>query len=188
MELTLLFFASFGSVIVLFLFYSGYFTPVKFTTVELPTLTLAVLPFVGAYKTSSSLQVELFEELKDAGLDVDSSAGIYFDNPKKVVESEHRSLVGVVIKPENRERFLALDSKARLVELQSQKVLHTSFAYKSGLSILLAIMKVYPAILKRVKRQAFELYENIEVYDFPHKRLHFYFPKQSVESLWDLHK
>lgn len=188
MELLLLFFASFGSVIVLFLFYSGYFTPLKFKTIDLPEITLALIPYIGAYKTSSTLQVELFEALKDAGLDVDSSAGIYFDNPKEVEETKNRSLIGVVIKADDKEKFLALESDARLVELRAQKVLHTDFAYKSGLSILLAIMKVYPAILKRAKRQAFEVYESIEVYDFPNKTLHFYFPKQSIKSLWDLHK
>ena len=188
MELVLLFIASFGSVIVLFLFYSGYFTPIKFKTVDLPEMSLALVPFVGAYKTSSALQVELFQELKDAGLDVDSSAGIYFDNPKEVAEDENRSLIGVVIKVEDKEKFLALHLDARFVELKSQKVLHTDFAYKSGLSIMLAIMKVYPAIMKRAKRHSFDVYESIEVYDFPNKSLNFYFPKQTVEYLWDLHK
>ena len=188
MELLLLFFASFGSVIVLFLFYSGDFTPIKFRTLDLPEMTLALVPYVGAYKTSSALQVELFQELKDAGLDVDSSAGIYFDNPKDVAEVDNRSLIGVVIKPGDKEKFLSLETDARLVELKTQKVLHTSFAYKSGLSIMLAIMKIYPAIMKRAKRQSFDVYESIEVYDFPNKSLNFYFPKQTVENLWDLHK
>jgi len=188
MELLLLFFTSFGSVIVLFLFYSGYFTPIKFTTMDLPEMTLALVPYVGAYKTSSTLQVELFDELKDAGLDVDSSAGIYFDNPKEVAEVENRSLIGVVIKHDDKEKFLALGSDVRLVTLETTKVLHTGFSYKSGLSIMLAIMKIYPAIKNRAKRQAFEVYESIEVYDFPNKTLNFYFPKQTLESLWDLHK
>lgn len=188
MELILLFIASFGSVVVLFLFYSGYFTPISFKSVDLPEITLVLVPFVGAYKTSSALQVELFQALKDAGLDVDSSAGIYFDNPKEVVEAENRSLVGVVIKAQDKEMFLALHSDARFVELKSQKVLHTDFAYKSGLSIMLAIMKVYPAMMKRAKRKSFDLHESIELYDFPNKRLHFYFPKESMASLWDLHK
>lgn len=188
MELLLLFFASFGSVIVLFLFYSGYFTPITFKTIDLPELTLALVPYVGPYKSSSTLQVKLFEELKEAGLDIDSSAGIYFDNPKLVAEAENRSLIGVVMKDEDKEKFLALNSDARLVELVSQKVLYSGFAYKSGLSIMLAIMKIYPAIVKGAKRQAFDVYESIEVYDFPNKTLNFYFPKQSIESLWNLHK
>ncbi len=186
MELILLFFGSFGAVIVLFLFYSGYFNPVLFKTQTLPQYYLALRPLVGDYKNSPSIQAELMQELVDGGLVIDTTAGIYFDNPKELEKDKLRSLVGVVIKAEQLDLFKALHSDARLVELEEQKAFHTSWNYKSGLSIMLAIMRVYPAIFKRAKRDHFEIFQSIEIYDFSQKRLDYYFPKQTLDSLWEV--
>ncbi len=186
MELVFLFLLSFGSVIVVFAFYLGYFKPVKFKTQKLPTLSMAVRPYIGDYKNAAAAQVSLMQELQAAGLSVDSTVGIYFDNPKRVDSKALRSLVGVVISDE--ETLIRSGVAASYIRLEADDAFHTSWVYKSGLSIMVAIMKVNPAFAKRAKRQGFEVLQSIEYYDFNNKVLHFYFPKQSLESLWEMHK
>ncbi len=185
MELFLLFFGAFSTVIVLFLAYLGYFNTVRFKVTKLPKLTLALMPFEGSYKESTALQVELFKRMQEAGLTSDRSCGIYFDDPKKVASNRLRSLVGMVVAEHEKESFLALQTQAKLIELEEDEAIVSSFAYKSGLSILLAISKIYPAFDKYAKRNGLEKFQSIEVYDFSKKKLYFYFPKESKEKLWD---
>ena len=113
MELVLLFILSFGSVLVIFSFYLGYFTPVKFKLVETPSDTFAMIPFVGSYKDATTKQVELLSALVKGGLDVSVTAGIYFDDAKQTKDEVCRSLVGVLVK--DIEAFKALDVSTFLI-------------------------------------------------------------------------
>lgn len=188
MELVLLFFASFGFVIILFLIYSGFFKPVIFKTIDMPKLTLALLPFQGDYKDSAPLQVEVMKLCQGAEIKITNTAGIYFDDPKKVAKEELRSLVGVVITEDQIETVKGLHSDIEIVSLENVKAFHTKWIYKTGLSITLAILKVYPAMKRFSKREGFQIYQSIEVYDFPNKELNYYFPKQDKETLWKVPK
>lgn len=184
MELFLLFLFSFSSVIIVFFIYLGYFNPVKFEIKDTPSLEMAVVSFVGAYKDATSKQLEVLKVLAEAGLDVSATVAIYFDDAKKMEDEVCRCLVGVVIK--DVKAFSDLNLDMQLLALPIVKSYFTSFSYKSGLSIMLAIMKIYPAIKKRHKRHNAVLYESIEVYDFTNKVLNYYFPKESIASLWKL--
>ena len=146
---------------------------------------MAVRSYIGDYKDAATVQVQLMQELQASGLSVDSTVGIYFDNPKLVDSKALRSLVGVVVSDE--EALIRSGVDASYLRFEAADAFHTSWVYKSGLSIMVAIMKVYPAFRKRAKRQEFEVLQSIEHYDFSNKELHFYFPKQSVESLWKIH-
>jgi hypothetical protein len=148
-------------------------------------MTLAVVPYVGDYKKSAAAQIALIQELKDAGLRVKEAAGIYFDNPKEVESDKLRSLVGAVLQDDELEKFRSLNSKAKLVKLHKESAFYTKWDYKSGLSMMLAIMKIYPAIKKHAKLVGFDVHESIETYEFANKQLNYYFPKQSMEKLWE---
>lgn len=185
MELFFLFFAAFGSVIFLYIAYLGYFNPIRFERNSLPVSTAALLPFVGSYKDAVAKQLELFKLMQEAGLKSNKSCGIYLDDPKQVPAERLRSMVGMIVAKDEVEEFNALNSGAKLVNFEPEATLSTTFAYKSGISILLAINKIYGAYEKYLKRVGKARSSAIEIYDFERKKLFFYFPDQSKEQLWE---
>lgn len=181
MELIFLFFGSFGAVVILFLAYSGFFKPVLFSKVERTPFYAAFTKAQGDYKDIPHKQIEVFNALQNKGIESNVSFGIYYDDPKKVAKEQLRAVCGVII---DEAQAKALEgSGIELLSFPKMQSYKAGFVYKSGLSIMLAIIKVYPAFKKFAKRLGVEPRMTLEIYDFPNKQIEFYFPLENEEAL-----
>jgi len=98
--------------------------------------------------------------------------GMYFDNPQKVEKSKLRSEVGCILENADTTRIFWLKSKFEIKVLPVKDYITAEFPYKGKMSILIGLMKVYPALLKNVKANGYsEEGPIMEIYDLPNNKI-----------------
>ncbi len=98
--------------------------------------------------------------------------GIYYDNPQKVEKEKLRADVGNILENPTPEVLAQLTPNYNIRTLEKQQYLVTEFPYKNQMSIILGIMRVYPALNRYIREN--NLSEEgfvMEIYDVPGKKI-----------------
>ncbi|CAM1327110.1 TEX264 (predicted), partial [Pycnogonum litorale] len=174
---SLMLLAVFTLLIILFLtifilvIYSGLFTEIVIKTCKPPfaSLEVAYKYSRGVYKNCSILFTEvhaLAPSLKNYG--------IYYDDPDKVKQNDLRYIVGAVLSDGENPDLTADDEvRQKLLEhgykIQSfpvvENVVMTSFPFKSMVSVMIAISRVYPRLKNYIEEHKLCAYPIIEIYE-----------------------
>jgi ribosomal protein S24E len=161
--------------VVLVLLYT-YFGGFKKITVEIINKggeTVVYEDITGDYKQCGVVMDSIYYSLLDNyGIETSKGFGKYFDNPQKVEKEKLRSQAGSIIEKQDISRLNSIKGDFKIMELPIQKYLTTEFPYKNRLSVILSIIKVYPALNRFVKANDFE--EDtpvIEIYDIPNNKI-----------------
>ncbi|XP_045164950.2 testis-expressed protein 264-like [Mercenaria mercenaria] len=120
----------------------------------------------GPYKYAGNLFTEVCRVAPDH-----KCLGIYYDNPNEVPSDKCRYIVGAVlseggvkVEPEVVERMTSEDFK--IIELPAlTNCVKTSFPYVNTLSIMIAVMRVYPKMNKYIKEHKLCAYPMLEIYE-----------------------
>ena len=163
------------SVIVLMAIYAwlGGFTKIQFSVHETGGEVLVYESHTGDYKNAGKVIDKMYYALlNDEKVECFRGFGIYYDNPRKVEKQKLRSDVGNILENPSPEIMAQLTPKYNIRTLEKQQYLVAEFPYKNQMSIIMGIMKVYPALNRYIREN--NLNEEgfvMEIYDMPKKKI-----------------
>lgn len=153
----------------------GFFAKIEIVDETVPSMKALVINHTGPYQNVGPLMGELYEDAKAAEIEGKIGLGIYYDNPEEVAADSLRALVGQVLLEADIEKLDTLLNKYRLVSIPEFEAKVVHFPYNGQLSILFAIVKVYPALKKELGDDFASA--TMEMYDIPGKELRFIVPQ-----------
>jgi len=158
----------------------GWFTKIEIMDETVSPMTLITAFHQGEYAAVGPVMADLYNSASDVGVTSEVGVGIYYDNPDSVSVDSLRALVGMEIADSSLSLVDSISGDYRIIEVpeMTAKVVH--FPYKGQLSILFAIMKVYPE-LKNQFGDAVSSSPIFEVYDIPNREIRFVLP-QNIEN------
>ena len=128
---------------------------------------------VGDYRKSGEVMDDVYHQLlDDEKIPAAKGFGVYYDNPKKVEKSRLRSDLGCIVEGLDAGQIKALSGKYDITTLPQGDYIVAEFPYKGRMSVVMGIVKVYPA-LEKYCRAAGIPDENpvTEIYDVPGKKI-----------------
>lgn len=153
--------------LILFLIVAGVFTHIEIKTQEstLGPMVMAYKTNVGSYKIAGDLFTESWSLLPHR-----EQIGLYYDDPENVPENELRCAVGSILgkgeeKPVKDEMDLMIKHGYKIFHLPDPGfVVNTIFPFRTTISFLIAIWRVYPKLKKYISEKSLCAYPAIEVY------------------------
>ena len=128
---------------------------------------------IGDYsKSAGPIDKMYYALLNEEGIETFRGFGIYYDNPRKVEKSRLRSEVGNILEDPDPAILEKLEGRYNIKTLPEKEYIVTEFPYRGKLSIMMGIMKVYPAMNRFVRENGFD--EDgwvMEIYDMPGKKI-----------------
>lgn len=139
--------------------------------------TLAYEAYTGAYSTVGPVMDKIYNGLiEDAQIKTDKGFGIYYDDPATVAADQLRSDIGVIIDDQYASELFRLQGKYTSKTRNKQKALVVEFPYKSQLSIIAGVMKVYPELKKYILANNISMNPMMEIYDKTNKKIFYLMP------------
>ncbi|MFA6431435.1 MAG: GyrI-like domain-containing protein [Candidatus Margulisiibacteriota bacterium] len=173
----LIIFAAIAVALLAYLWYLGAFSPVKVVEREMGPYTIAYKSFVGEYKETGKVFMDVYGILKEAGFAVtekSDSLGIYYDDPAKVAKDKLRSDCGFVISKEDSLKAIALLKKdIKVMTVPQSKCLVIEFPMKNMLSFIVGVMKAYPALNEYAAKNNIKTGLVYEYYDMKNNKILF---------------
>lgn len=134
---------------------------------------LAYKKMTGDYAQSAKLMDEIYHSLmNDYEVETYKGFGIYYDNPKEVEKSKLRSEIGCIIEEKDSSKVSEIKKVLSVKTFPRKKYVVIEFPFKGKLSIMVGLMRIYPAMNKfiqekNLKPEGFVM----EIYDIPNKRI-----------------
>ena len=149
MKIVLIIIAIIVLAIVLFLAVNGIFFKPRVSTKNMGPLKIVYKDHVGPYQETGKIQDDIYNYLlNEQCLETYKGIGIYYDNPKKVSQDQLRSKAGCVIEEKDTGKEIVLKNDYKMMTIENQEMIYSEFPFKSKMSIMIGIMKVYPLIQK----------------------------------------
>ncbi|MDR3266697.1 MAG: GyrI-like domain-containing protein [Tannerella sp.] len=156
-------------IIALYTYYGG-FRKINFKVEALGGETLVYENVVGDYQQASKVSNKIYYALlNDEKIATTKGFGIYYDNPKNVEKSKLRSEVGCIVENLDSATLARLSEKYQVKIFPQSQYVVTEFPFKGGMSIMVGIMKVYPALAKYIESEKLKDSPIMEIYDVPNK-------------------
>ncbi|NJP03981.1 GyrI-like domain-containing protein [Candidatus Gracilibacteria bacterium] len=155
-------------------FYLGLFQKIDIAQGETGSYTVVYDTLRGKYNGVGPIMDNIYEDLKADGIETTRGFGIYLDNPEIVEADQLRSIAGSVIEEKDLEKLNALGEKYKILEIESGNMITTEFPFKGKMSVFASLMKVYPAIMKKLEAEHMETTAIMELYDIPNKKMYFF--------------
>ena len=152
--------------------YYGGFKTITFKEAEQGGETLVYEEMIGDYSQSPNLQNKIYYALlNDEKIETTKGFGIYFDDPKAVEKSKLRSEAGCIVEDLDSAAIARLSEKYNVKTLPQSHCIVTEFPNKGMLSIIIGLIKVYPALETYCKQQGSGGGPVMEIYDVPNKKI-----------------
>jgi len=152
--------------------YYGGLTDVKFQVKQEGGDYLVYQKITGPYKQSGEVIRQINYQLLNEKIETSKSFGIYYDNPKTVEKSKLRSEAGCILETADTAKTYWLRAKFNIKISPIKKYITTEFPLKNSMSIMVSLIKVYPAIEKYVKENNYTQTGSVmEIYDTPNKKI-----------------
>ncbi len=153
----------------------GGFKRIQFKMQEAGGETLIYESHTGDYKNVGKVIDKMYYALlNEEKVECFRGFGIYYDDPRKVEKAKLRSEVGNILENPTPELLQQLEGKFKIKTLDNQKFLVAEFPYKNRLSIIMGIMRVYPAMTRYIRKN--NLSDEgfvMEIYDVPGKKIEY---------------
>ena len=162
--------------------YAGFFRTVTIGEGMSEKYTLVLKKTTGDYSQAGVVLDEVFKYLKGIGVDAETGAAIYLDNPRKVKKADLRWVGGCVLPDSAKSRIGEIRKKYLVKEFKPVKSAMTTFPCKIRLNLVAGIMRVYPALNAYSLKNKLETTAIMEVYDMKGKQTIFVMP---VVKGWD---
>ncbi len=162
--------------LLILMFYIGMFNKMEVKQQEMGPYVIAYEPFVGPYSKTASAFNNVYDVLKENGIESQVGLGIYYDDPSKVPADKLRSDCGSVLTGENINKVILIEGKINIKDIDRSKCIVTTFPIKNSLSYMFGPIKAYPALMEYAQKNKLELGElSYEVYDMPNKVIYYVF-------------
>lgn len=158
-------------IVLLFANYGG-FSKINFQVKEEGGETLIYQKIIGPYNQSGAVINKIRYNLKNENVETFKSFGIYYDNPRIVDKSKLQSEAGCILESADTGKVFWLKAKFDIKVCPVRKYITTEFPYKGKMSIMMSVLKVYPAMIKYVQDNGYsEKGPIMEIYDFPNNKI-----------------
>ncbi|MEK6155321.1 GyrI-like domain-containing protein [Flavobacteriaceae bacterium 3-367] len=159
-------------IIVAFTYYRG-FTSVNCRVDTQGGETLVFKEMIGDYAKSKKLSDEVYYALlNEYKIETFKGFGIYYDNPKEVEKSKLRSEIGCIVEQKDNSKVSQIQGAFKIRTYPEKSYIVAEFPFKGRMSVILGVMKVYPAMDKFVKEKGYnEKGAIMEIYDVPNKKI-----------------
>lgn len=152
----------------------GLFAPVNVSEKVAGPYMMVYKKHVGDYKNVDPVIGDLCNDLKNNySLETTKGFGLYYDNPQQVDAEKLRSIVGCIVKGKTVEDLNKVSGKYSVREFPSSKSVVAEFPYKGDMSIIIGIMKVYPALGAYIQEHKYNMTPIMELYDMPNERIEY---------------
>ncbi len=126
----------------------------------------------GDYSQAPEISDKVYYALlNEEKIETTKGIGIYYDNPKNVAKDKLRSEIGCIVENADSVTLSKLSEKYQVKRVPQGEFVVAEFPFKGKLSVLLGIMKVYPALDKFCKEQGYVESPITEIYDMPNKKI-----------------
>lgn len=120
----------------------------------------------GDYMQTHEVSDKIYYSLlNDDKIETTKGIGIYYDDPGKVAKENLRSEIGCVVENIDSATVAILSEKYNVKTLPVQNYIVTEFPMNGFMSIMIGIMKVYPALDKYGEEHGYGDSPIIEIYD-----------------------
>lgn len=152
--------------------YYGGFKNIKPQITKCGGETLVFEKVTGHYKQSAVVSDRVYDKLiKDYNIKTTKGFGLYYDNPQKVEESKLRSEVGCILESKDVEKTEELKKDFNVSVFATEEYIVAEFPFKGKMSVILGIMKVYPALNKFAEENGYNPDSPVmEIWDVPNKK------------------
>jgi len=134
--------------------------------------TLIYEKMTGDYAQSAIVSDRVYKKLiDDHGIETTKGFGIFYDNPKVKEKNTLRSDIGCVLETDF-DRLEALKEDFEVSQHPIEEYLVTEFPNKGMPSVILGIIKVYPAFEKYSEENSYEQDTPVmEIWDVPNNKI-----------------
>lgn len=163
-------------ILIIYLIYIGFFRRVEIRNKRLPSTLLLYCEYVGDYSKIGTVFQNVRNNVKPLFQPSTLDCGIYYDSPAFVQNTKQsRAVVGLLLQEHERadaQRFIADHPIFKLRQLPEAECIYNEFPYKSFMSILVVLMRVYPkikdfAMKNRIFEDPLDISGIMEVYTGP---------------------
>lgn len=168
-------------IVISILIATGFLFYVYYGGLQKPVIQLAVQggetviyeEMSGDYGQSGMVMNKIYTALKDQyKIETFKGFGLYFDNPQKVEKNKLRSEVGCIVEAGDLGRILATKGAFKNKVLPIKKYMVTEFPYKGQLSVMVSLIKVYPALHRYAEQNGYDMNGAVmELYDMPNGKI-----------------
>lgn len=164
-----------GILVVLFVSIYAYYGGFKKIDIQVESQggeTIVYENVIGDYKQTSKFTNKIYYSLlNDEKIETAKGIGIFYDNPQKTAKDKLRSEVGCIVENIDSTIVAKLSDKYHVKTLSENEYVVTEFPFNGGMSIILGIMKVYPALDKYCGEHGLKDGPITEIYDVPNKKI-----------------
>jgi hypothetical protein len=173
MKITLVIILSLIAILIVLYSYFGGFSKIQVQISEQGGETLVYEAITGDYKQSAIVMDKIYQDLiEKEDIETYRGFGIYYDNPKVVDLNKLRAEAGCILETNQLIHIPKLEEKYKIKTLPLSTCITTEFPYRGKLSVLIGILRVYPALQKFAQsNQLDNLGEVVEIYDVPNKKI-----------------
>jgi hypothetical protein len=160
-------------IVILLLAYYGFFNSIRFQMAQAGGEIIVYESIIGDYKNSGKVMDKIyFSLMNDYKIATTKGFGIYHDNPQEIEKSLLRSEIGCIIENVNIEKIIEIEKIFRVKTFPKNTYLCFDFPYKNKASLFFALLKVYPALEKFLKKNNINKEGFVmEIYDIPQKKI-----------------
>jgi len=158
--------------VIVYAYYGG-FKKVNFQSSLQGGETLVYEELTGDYKQSAAVMDKIYNSLlNDEKIETFKGFGIYYDNPQEVEKNKLRSAVGCILEETDSIKLNELKKKYKIKTCPTDTYITTEFPFKGKMSVMIGILKVYPAMNKYIKENGLsEKGAVMEIYDTPNEKI-----------------
>ena len=159
-------------IVMIYANYSG-FSNVSFHVQKTGGETLLYREIAGPYSQTGDAIIKIKYNLKSKfNIEPSKDFGLFFDNPRKVEKNRLRSEVGCILENSDTSRVFWLKAKFNIRVFPVKEYITAEFPYKGKMSVMIGLMKVYPALMKYVKANDYaETGPIMEIYDLQDNKI-----------------
>lgn len=172
MKTTLIILGAVAVLLVLVYAYYGGFKKINFHVETSGGETMVYESVTGDYSQTPKYTDKIYYALlNDEKIETTKGIGIFYDNPKNVAKDQLRSEVGCLLENADSTVISKLSGRYKLKTLPVDDYIVAEFPMKGGLSFMVGILKVYPALNKFSLENGFNDSPITEIYDVPNKKI-----------------
>jgi len=171
-KITLYIVAALTAMVLIGYAYYGGFQSIEPTVSICGGETLVFEKVSGDYKQSAAVSARVYDRLnKEFEIETYRGFGIYYDKPGTVAPHALRSDIGCILEPSDTNQISDIKREFYVETFPTESYLVAEFPFKGKGSVLVGLMKVYPAMESYIKENNYQMDTPImEIWDVPNKK------------------
>ncbi len=154
-----------------FLYISGAFYKIHLEEKKLWPFKVAYKKHIGDYKKINFIINKINKKLLEENIKTSKWIWIYYDNPGKIPISKLKSDWWCIIEKNDYKKIKWLWKDYNIKDIKGNLYIISEFPYKNNLSIMIGIIKIYPALWRYCKEKWYKIGPTMEIYDKINKKI-----------------